>query len=78
MHNDLITSYKQNQDDTQKKLDRNYTESEQEKFKRLEKEYDLTKDSEHAEWYLQNILINDDEKTPRHKVDNPEKWFNYA
>jgi hypothetical protein len=37
-------------------MDRNFKETDLDKFKRLSLEYDLLADSEHAEWYIQNIL----------------------
>ena len=56
VHQDLIVSHRVLQDTKRKKVERNFKESDLDKFKRLSLEYDLLADSEHAEWYIQNIL----------------------
>ena len=62
MHNDLIVSHKVLQDSKKKKIEKNFKETDLDKFKRLSLEYDLLTDHEHAEWYIQNILSFDQEK----------------
>ena len=74
MHNDLIVSHKVLQDSKKKKIEKNFKETDLDKFKRLSLEYDLLTDHEHAEWYIQNILSFDQEKSNQ----DPLKWFEYA
>jgi hypothetical protein len=51
MHNDLIISHRYLQETKRRKIEKNFKESDIEKFKRLAYEYDLICDNEHAEWY---------------------------
>jgi len=73
MHDDLTLGHKGKMEEIQHKLEKNFKETEYDKFKRLAREYDLIQDNEHAEWYIQNILICDEENDA-----NPQKWFDYA
>ena len=52
LHSDLQISHKITNDERQKKLDRNFTESEEAKFERLTNEYDIIRDDQHSEWYM--------------------------
>ena len=66
-------------------LEKNFKETEKEKFERLSHENDLICDNEHSEWYimylreLENIdqlLSNSD---PNSKANQDvEKWYEYA
>jgi len=73
MHDDLTLGHKGKMEEIQHKLEKNFKETEYDKFKRLAREYDLIQDNEHAEWYIQNLLICDEEND-----SNPQKWFDYA
>ena len=74
MHNDLIMSHRGKNEEIRAKLDKNFKESEADKFKRLSHEYDLIQDSEHAEWYIQNILISQVDEPDK----DPQRWYDYA
>jgi hypothetical protein len=60
MHNDLVISHKGKEDEQKKLLEKNFKESEREKFDRLMKENDLICDSEHSEWYILYLRELDD------------------
>jgi len=53
---------------------KNFKETKPQKFTRLSEEYDLIADGEHAEQYIQNLYIEEQEQG----VTNPERWFEYA
>ena len=70
-HNDLVISYKIEEESKSRKLDKNFKESNVEKFKRLSREYDLLADNINSEKYLQNLLADEEDQSP-------EKWYEYA
>ena len=85
MHNDLVISHKGRQEDLKKLLDKNFQETEREKFIRLSTENDLIGDSEHSEWYIMylrqiedidSLLSNNDPNVEANK--DVQKWFDYA
>jgi len=47
-------------------LEKNFKESNIEKFKRLSNEYDLLREHERAEWYIQNLLTEGEKKPHEH------------
>ena len=84
MHNDLCIGHKVVQEETKKRIEKNFKETEAEKFSRLTKEYDLIVDHEHSEWYILYLRQLTDIKTlfdpnvKREEDKDPQKWFNYA
>ena len=64
-----------------KRIEKTFKESEIEKFKRLQHEYDLIRDNEHSEWYILNLrsLENIETLFTEYRDDsNPQVWFKYA
>ena len=84
MHNDLKMSHKSFQDELRKKVDKNFKETEAEKFERLCNEFDIIRDNEHSEWYilylrqLTNINNLFDAGSEVEQSIQPQKWFDYA
>ena len=84
MHQDLKLDHQISKDEARKKIEKNFHETEAEKFSRLTKEYDLIGDYEHSEWYILYLKeMTDPSKLFDLSVKRPEdgnskKWYEYA
>lgn len=82
IHADLASTHQMQREETRKRIDKNFSETEAEKFNRLSLEYDLIRDEERSEWYIVYLrelheitqLFDNNEDGDA----DPERWFRYA